>query len=132
MIAAIAGDIIGSVYERRAQETADFPLLDPRSRCTDDTVMTVAVVERLLHGHPHADTLRSHGRRWPGAGDGGMLRSDRSGRYRRRIRGAPKDPGHDACAQEGSAQARRRGGSVNGRERGSGRAGGTSRGRCRP
>jgi ADP-ribosylglycohydrolase len=74
MIAAIAGDIIGSVYERRAKKTTDFPLLVTRSRFTDDTVMTVAVADCLLHGHPYAATLRSYGRRWPAAGYGGMFR----------------------------------------------------------
>ena len=74
MIAAIAGDIIGSVYERRALKTTDFPLLAPRSRFTDDTVMTVAVADCLLHGRPYAATLRSYGRRWPKAGYGGMFK----------------------------------------------------------
>ncbi|MFO0956883.1 MAG: hypothetical protein U0800_05375 [Isosphaeraceae bacterium] len=52
MIGAIAGDIIGSVYEGKKQwlaaRHADFePLFAPRSRFTDDTVLTVAVAHGL-------------------------------------------------------------------------------------
>jgi ADP-ribosylglycohydrolase len=41
MLGAIAGDIIGSVYEGQPIKTPHFyPLFDPRSRPTDDTVLT--------------------------------------------------------------------------------------------
>ena len=40
MIGAIAGDIIGSVYEQRPIKTKDFELFDPHCRFTDDTVLT--------------------------------------------------------------------------------------------
>jgi len=43
MIGAIAGDIIGSVYEHRQIKTKNFPLFDPRCKFTDDTVLTCAV-----------------------------------------------------------------------------------------
>lgn len=42
MIGAIAGDIIGSVYEGNPTKKKDFDLFGPRSRFTDDTVLTVA------------------------------------------------------------------------------------------
>ncbi len=74
MLAAIAGDIIGSVHERSATRTTDFPLVVARSRFTDDTVMTVAVADCLVNARPYAATLRSYGRRWPEAGYGGMFR----------------------------------------------------------
>jgi len=48
MLGAIAGDIIGSVYEHHPIKTADFPLFSPQSRFTDDTVVTIAVVEAIL------------------------------------------------------------------------------------
>jgi ADP-ribosylglycohydrolase len=50
MIGAIAGDIIGSVYEMHNIATTDFPLFGPSSRFTDDTVLTVALADVLLHG----------------------------------------------------------------------------------
>lgn len=37
MIGAIAGDIIGSVYERRNIKTTGFELFSPGSTFTDDT-----------------------------------------------------------------------------------------------
>ena len=45
MIGAIAGDIIGSVYEHYPIKTKDFPLFDPQCRFTDDSVLTVAIAE---------------------------------------------------------------------------------------
>ncbi len=37
MLGAIAGDIIGSVYEAHNLRRMDFPLFGPRCRFTDDT-----------------------------------------------------------------------------------------------
>ncbi len=42
MLGAIAGDIIGSIYERNNIKTTVFPLFQPSFRFTDDTVLTVA------------------------------------------------------------------------------------------
>ncbi|WP_427156919.1 ADP-ribosylglycohydrolase family protein [Aliinostoc sp. HNIBRCY26] len=49
MLGAIAGDIIGSVYEGYGLKTKDFPLFGRQSRFTDDTVLTVAVADMILH-----------------------------------------------------------------------------------
>ncbi len=70
MIGAIAGDIIGSVYEARPIKTKDFPLFHPQGRFTDDTVLTVAVAEAILSGRPYQETIREYGRRYPRAGYG--------------------------------------------------------------
>jgi len=43
IIGAIAGDVIGSVYEWRNVKTTDFPLFRKKSNFTDDTVLTIAV-----------------------------------------------------------------------------------------
>ena len=49
MLGAIAGDIIGSVYEHHPIKTTDFPLFSPQSRFTDDTVMpAIAVAEAIM------------------------------------------------------------------------------------
>ena len=50
MTGAIAGDIIGSVYEFDNIKTTDFPLFTDESDYTDDTIMTVAVADWLLNG----------------------------------------------------------------------------------
>ena len=73
MIGAIAGDIIGSVYEHRRIKTKEFPLFDPRCRFTDDTVLTVAVADAILTGQPYQQSLRVIGRRYPQAGYGGAF-----------------------------------------------------------
>lgn len=73
MWGAIAGDIIGSVYERRPIKTTDFPLFQPRSRFTDDTVLTVAVAHAILGDGDYAASLQQFGRRHPNAGYGGSF-----------------------------------------------------------
>jgi len=73
MIGAIAGDIIGSVYEHYQIKTKDFPLFHPRCRFTDDTVLTVAVADAILMGRPYEQSLREIGRRYPRAGYGGSF-----------------------------------------------------------
>lgn len=74
MIGAIAGDIIGSVYEWENVKTTDFDLFDPRCRFTDDTVMTVAVADCILSGREYSEVFREYGRRYPDAGYGGLFR----------------------------------------------------------
>lgn len=73
MIGAIAGDVIGSVYEVINIKTTDFPLFSDDSRFTDDTVLTVAVADAILHGHDYAAKLREYYRYYPGAGYGGLF-----------------------------------------------------------
>src|SRR5262245_56465696 len=74
MIAAIAGDIIGSVHERANIKRTTFTLFKPNSRFTDDTVMSLAVADCLMHQKPYAATMREYGRRYPDRGYGGMFR----------------------------------------------------------
>jgi ADP-ribosylglycohydrolase len=73
MIAAIAGDIVGSVHERSNIKHMSFPLFQQNSQFTDDTVMTLAVADCLLHRRPYAQTLRAYGRSFPDRGYGGMF-----------------------------------------------------------
>ncbi|MFQ5482014.1 MAG: ADP-ribosylglycohydrolase family protein [Nitrospinaceae bacterium] len=70
MLGAIAGDIIGSVYEHRPVKTTDFPLFQPHSRFTDDTVLTIAVAHHILSGDPLRETFHDYFARYPGAGYG--------------------------------------------------------------
>jgi ADP-ribosylglycohydrolase len=73
MLGAIAGDIIGSVYEAWPIKTADFPLFQRSSRFTDDTVLTVAVAQAILTDGDYASALRNVGLRYPNAGYGGTF-----------------------------------------------------------
>ena len=50
MIGAIAGDIIGSIYEWNNIKTKDFPLFSEGCSFTDGTVLTIAVADWLLNG----------------------------------------------------------------------------------
>jgi ADP-ribosylglycohydrolase len=70
MLGAIAGDIIGSVYEHSPIKTKDFPLFGPHSRFTDDSVLTVAVADAILSGRTYQESIRTIGRRYPHAGYG--------------------------------------------------------------
>ena len=60
MLAAIAGDIIGSPYERRGRQikTTEFPLFQDYSRFTDDTVLTVAVAHAILTDGDYGSAIR--------------------------------------------------------------------------
>jgi ADP-ribosylglycohydrolase len=70
MIGAIAGDIIGSVFERNNIKTTDFPLFSVMSTFTDDTVLTCAVAHAILDNLDYKDTLKTYGQRFPFAGYG--------------------------------------------------------------
>ncbi|MCA1765537.1 MAG: ADP-ribosylglycohydrolase family protein [Desulfobulbaceae bacterium] len=73
MIGAIAGDIIGSVYEGSGFKGRDFPLFAGNCRFTDDTVLTVAVAAKLLYGGSYLDRFREYFHAYPRAGYGGSF-----------------------------------------------------------
>jgi len=73
MIGAIAGDIIGSVYEHGPIMRKDFSLFDPRCRFTDDSVLTLATAKAILDGQGYQEALLETGRRYPDAGYGGAF-----------------------------------------------------------
>jgi ADP-ribosylglycohydrolase len=76
MLGAIAGDIIGSIYESPWQniKTKSFPLFQPRSHFTDDTVLTVAIADALLNNQNYTEKLKEYYHRYPNAGYGGNFR----------------------------------------------------------
>ena len=65
MLGAIAGDIIGSVYEFNNVKTKNFPLFCEDSSYTDDTIMTVAVADWLMYGGDLATTMQHYGKTYP-------------------------------------------------------------------
>ena len=73
MIGAIAGDIIGSVYEARPIKTKEFPLFQPLCRFTDDSVLTVAVAQAIMTDGDYRRWVWEIGRRYPHAGYGGTF-----------------------------------------------------------
>ena len=74
MLGAIAGDIIGSVYEHPPIKNKDFPLFSPSCRFTDDSVLTIAVAGAILDGGTYREAVLELGRRYPNAGYGGAFR----------------------------------------------------------
>jgi ADP-ribosylglycohydrolase len=68
MIGAIAGDIIGSVYESHCLKTMEFPVFTANSTFTDDTVLTVAVADCILNGKDYATTFKQYASKYPYAG----------------------------------------------------------------
>jgi ADP-ribosylglycohydrolase len=74
MLGAIAGDIIGSVYENRGVKTTAFPLFTAsQSRFTDDTVLTLAVAAKLLGHGDYVDLFHDYFAWYPAAGYGGSF-----------------------------------------------------------
>ena len=74
MIGAVAGDIIGSVYEHHPIKSEDFPLFEPHSRFTDDSVMSLAVAQAILQDRNYGNEMKALGRIYPDAGYGGNFR----------------------------------------------------------
>ena len=86
MIGAIIGDIVGSRFEWDNTKDEDFTFLHPECSFTDDSVMTIALADAVLHwdkeGRPSYERLselairamRSWGRKYPYAGYGGHFR----------------------------------------------------------
>lgn len=74
IIGAIGGDIIGSTREFHPIKITNFPLFEPTSRFTDDTVMTIAVAQWLANGGDLVSIIQNYGRKYPHAGYGGFFR----------------------------------------------------------
>ncbi len=73
MLGAIAGDIIGSVYEFNNIRTTDFPLFGDKSDFTDDTVLTIATADCILNNGNYSGLYRKYYRKYPGRGYGGRF-----------------------------------------------------------
>lgn len=78
MLGALAGDIIGSVYEFRNSKSVDFELFTDASTFTDDSVMTLAVSRWLMEDEAHTlqalvRCMQELGNVHPDAGYGGSF-----------------------------------------------------------
>ena len=70
MIGAIAGDIVGSVYEWHNIKRTDFPLFAEGCTFTDDTVLTVAIADAILTGSDYGEKLKEYFKLYPERGYG--------------------------------------------------------------
>lgn len=81
MFGAIIGDIIGSTYELHNVKSETFDLFPENSTFTDDTVLSVAVAEKILNEHlsklssreSYALWYKQYYKRYPNAGFGQMF-----------------------------------------------------------
>jgi ADP-ribosylglycohydrolase len=82
MIGSIIGDYVGSVYEFNNTRDYNFPLINPESEITDDSIMTIAVADAILQSRTYGERLHYWGNKYPnpkgyyGASFGAWLRSD--------------------------------------------------------
>ena len=70
MLGAIAGDIIGSLFEGNNIKNRQFPLFISNSTFTDDTVLTVATADCILHNGSFEKFYRKYYQKYPGRGYG--------------------------------------------------------------
>jgi ADP-ribosylglycohydrolase len=71
MLGAVAGDIIGSVYEYDGIKTKSFVLFSPDCFFTDDSILTIALADSILKGTNYIDNLKRFYRLYPDGGYGG-------------------------------------------------------------
>lgn len=71
MIGAIAGDIVGSIYEFYNIQNLDFPLFSQKCSITDDSVLTIALADSIMSGENYVDVMHAYFERYPDAGFGG-------------------------------------------------------------
>ncbi len=91
MIGSIIGDIVGSIYEFTPNniKTKQFEFFNPNGSYTDDSILTFATADWLLHGGEVAHYYSKYGEKypWPMGGYGGgfklwLVRSIRHQDYR--------------------------------------------------
>lgn len=78
MLGAIIGDVVGSRFEFNNIKSKSFKLVDKDSNFTDDSVLTIAVMDWLLHAKAKCNKtaveyLQKWARKYPNAGYGGMF-----------------------------------------------------------
>lgn len=64
MIGAIIGDIVGSRFEWNNLRSRDFEFFHPDCRCTDDSILTIAVMKALLESKPDFSDLSGQAVMW--------------------------------------------------------------------
>lgn len=65
MLGSIIGDIVGSIYEFDNIKTKDFPFFTKEMEYTDDSVLTLATADWLLHGGEVAQYYSDYAVKYP-------------------------------------------------------------------
>jgi len=71
MLGAIAGDIIGSVYEFKNTNDYNFLLFSENSKFTDDTILTIAQADSIINNKDWISTLHEYFDKYTNYGYGG-------------------------------------------------------------
>lgn len=74
LLGALAGDVIGSVYEKNSPRSMDFPLFTSDSLFTDDSVLTLAIADAIVNRRSYLECVREYAYKYPGRGYGGSFR----------------------------------------------------------
>ena len=74
MLGAIAGDIVGSIYEKGKADRLDFPLFGSGCHITDDTVLSVATAEALITQTSFEEKYKQYFNLYPYAGYGSAFK----------------------------------------------------------
>ena len=75
IIGAVIGDVVGSTFEFADKIPTRFKLFRSACSFTDDTVLTTAIADALLHGRSFADAIYDWGSRYTYAGFGRSFKS---------------------------------------------------------
>ncbi len=73
ILGSMIGGIVGSVYEWHNIKTTEFPLFNGKNFFTDDSVMTFATMDCILHKLDYTVVYQSYGRNFPDRGYGGRF-----------------------------------------------------------
>ena len=71
MLGAIVGDIIGSPYEFNNYRGEDFPLFTDKSHFPDDSVLSIALADRIINNISYTEKLKEYYRLYPYCSYGG-------------------------------------------------------------
>ncbi len=86
MLGAIVGDIVGSIYEFNNHRKKDFPLFGDGCDYTDDTVLTVAVADCIMHSTNYGEYIKKYARAYPN------VKGSYGGRFAQWIRSESMEP----------------------------------------
>jgi len=81
MIGAIAGDIVGSIYEWNNIKTKDFEFFGAQAFFTDDSILSIALAEAILTDADYMQLLKRYYFLYPDAGYGSMFNAWASSDY---------------------------------------------------
>lgn len=76
IIGAVIGDIVGSRFEFKGKTFAkhNFKIFGSSDKFTDDSIMTVAIADALMHGKDFQSSMLEWGHRYPNGGWAGGFR----------------------------------------------------------